>query len=100
MLLPGLVKISSNVGSVKNRKARKTYEAFILQQWKEHKLFERAVDIHQIAMRGPFLDRDCVTLNRLDKQASEILLGGEQKCSTKKPSRDPWSPLLKAMAKL
>ena len=62
-------------------------------------MFERAVDIYQLAVKGPFLERDHVTLNRLDKQASEILLGGENRCSNKKPSRDPWSPLLKSYGK-
>jgi len=82
--------------SIKNRKTRKTYEADILKQWVEHQIYERAMDILRLAVCGEFLERDYVTLNRLDTQITEIFLGAVRRCiSTKVPSREPWSPLLK-----
>lgn len=78
-----------------NTAARTKYEEFILKQWQVHHIAARATALHDRAIRGVFTSVDQATLNALDRQITEILLGAEQRCSRKTVDRDKWSPRLK-----
>mmetsp|Transcript_16627 Transcript_16627/g.23693 ORF Transcript_16627/g.23693 Transcript_16627/m.23693 type:complete len:128 (+) Transcript_16627:2152-2535(+) len=45
-------------------------------------------------MWGVFDSDDMASLNRLDQQITEILIGAENRCSKKVVDRDMWSPRL------
>ena len=89
--LPKLRKLT-----LKNIPARTAYELFILQQWQEHCIAERAKELYDKAFRNQFSPADMISLNLLDKQITEILLGAEKRCSTKVIEREKWSPRLKS----
>lgn len=88
--LPKLRKLTLD-----NVAARTAYVYFILRQWDEHKIAERAATLHDRALRGVFSAVDHATLNALDRQITEILLGAERRCSKKVVEPDKWSPRLK-----
>jgi hypothetical protein len=80
---------------VQNIASRTAYEKFIIQQWETHKIEERSQALYYRALKGTFTAIDFILLNNLDRQITEILLGAEQRCSTKVVDRDKWSPKIK-----
>ena len=87
--LPKLRKLT-----LQNLPARLLYEEIVTQQWAIHHIAERASALHDRAMLGTFNTDDMASLNRLDTQITEILLGAEKRCSKKVIDRDKWSPRL------
>ena len=88
--LPKLRKLT-----FKNVAARTTYEEFVLKQWRIHNIAERARALHERAIWHVFTEADLATLNQLDRQITEILLGAERRCSSRVVERDKWSPRIK-----
>mmetsp|Transcript_24392 Transcript_24392/g.34970 ORF Transcript_24392/g.34970 Transcript_24392/m.34970 type:complete len:783 (+) Transcript_24392:946-3294(+) len=85
--LPKLRKLT-----VQNGPSRNLYEEFVIAQFQEHKIGERAAALHARALTGLFDAADMNSFNRLDAQITEILLGAENRCSKKMVDRDNWSP--------
>ena len=86
-----LPKLRKLIGD--NTVSRTAYEQFIIQQWENHKIDERSQALYHRAIKGTFSALDLILLNNIDKQITEILLGAEQRCSTKIVERDKRSPI-------
>mmetsp|Transcript_20247 Transcript_20247/g.28844 ORF Transcript_20247/g.28844 Transcript_20247/m.28844 type:complete len:455 (+) Transcript_20247:252-1616(+) len=77
-----------------NPEAVKRYIEFIQKQFAEHKIFDRCARLTE-ASRADFSERHRRQLFALDTQITEILLGAERQCSTKRSARNLWSPALR-----
>ena len=80
---------SGNAASVQK------YISFINKQFHEHKIVERCNRLKEVCEAGDFADIHRKQLFALDRQVTEILLGAENQCSTRRQRRNLWSPALK-----
>ena len=71
------------------------YVAFIRKQFEIHKIFDRCRRLREACDNDEFTEDHRKLLFALDNQVTEILLGAENKCSTKRQARNLWSPALK-----
>ena len=74
------------------------YVAFIKKQFAEHRIIERCTKLREASFLG-FTERHRQQLFALDTQVTEILLGAENQCSSKRMSRNLWSPALRKAGK-
>jgi hypothetical protein len=78
-----------------NTKSVKKYIEFVQKQFTIHKIVERCRKLREACDADEFTNDHKQQLFSLDKQVTEILLGAENQCSTKRQTRILWSPALK-----
>ena len=74
-----------------NPDAVRRYIAFVKRQFENHKIIERCHRLNEQSKSGSFTERERRQLFALDRQITEILLGAENQCSTKRAERNLWS---------
>ena len=78
-----------------NPDAVRKYISFLQKQFDEHKIVQRLQRLKDAHNAGTFTDQHQKQLFALDNQVTEILLGAENQCSSKRITRNWWSPALK-----
>ena len=82
-----------------NIEAVKKYIDFVKRQFTEHRIVERCRALRDLCDAGEFGEHHRQQLYSLDKQVTEILLGAENRCNTRKVQRNLWSPALQKAGK-
>ena len=77
-----------------NQEAVNSYVSFIKKQFQNHKIIERCQQLREAMETNQFELKHQRRLYALDKQVTEILLGAENQCSSRKNDRNLWSPEL------
>jgi hypothetical protein len=80
--------------SSRNIKAKESYIRYIAKQFLEHRLLDKTSSLLETAHTGNFKEFHNQLLQELDKHITEILLSGEDGCSTGDIGHNPWSPKL------
>jgi hypothetical protein len=79
-----------------------TYTSFVKEQVKHHKLEDRLNALLNKASKDNNMlsQEDIASLNTINKQLTQFMLAGEQKCSKKANQRQFWSPHQKEISRM